>query len=133
MKIIITGILLVLFGAAEIATTASLVNSLGMTKLISLYTVTTLIGAGLLAKQIPIMNKLVRVFKEMDSEGPRKNLEDKRGCEQAKKKSSILRIIILNSFSWLFILIPGLVTDFAGFVLLAIMFNRKTEIENLIK
>ena len=107
---------MVLLGTAEVAVTGSLVSKLGITNLVVLYVITTILGGTLLLLQHSRMTKLYKLLGDSASENMSEELKAENKSPEVIKFQSYIFIGILYSFAWVLILVPGLVTDLAGFI-----------------
>ena len=130
--------LLLIIAIAEVATTGLVYDYLGVWKLIAVYVVTTTLGALLLLSKIGFIKKLNNKIKTCtDDEELKKDIES-AGKDQTGEVSPKYREFVLLStqtlyyiFAWIAILIPGLVTDVAGYVLIVFFLARIKNIERM--
>ncbi len=125
MKGIYLALVLIFLGTAEVAATGSLVNKLGLTNLIILYVVTTVLGGTILFLQYGLMKQFFKIMGESSSNEMSEKLKENIMSPEVKKFRSYVSVSILYSFAWALILVPGLVTDLVGFICLGLWFSRK--------
>ena len=75
MKVVLLAVALVLLGTAEVAVTGSLVSKLGITNLVVLYVITTILGGTLLLLQHSRMTKLYKLLGDSASENMSEELK----------------------------------------------------------
>ena len=106
-------------GVAEVATIAKLHSLLGLTNLIGIYVVATLLGVAFLSYRYKQFKGDFKSAKNLDKKfrkKVRKNLQhlEPEDFEKLKPMMSVLVYIA----AVILVLIPGLITDLAGIVLL---------------
>ena len=120
--------LLIAFATAEIISAGALYSVFGLFNLLIIYVVTTGLGSVVLASQMKSF-KAVTQGLENKNENVKANLEAQlEGAEpshEAKRWAFLVFQATIYTFSWVLVLIPGLVTDFLGYGLIGVWFTRK--------
>ena len=117
---------------AEVSVTAFLVERLGVTHLILFYIITTAVGCILVWVNRNRQKELLEIIKSMDMDSLPTNPDDR---ENDPKGLYYGRIVMAFSLFWsavFLILIPGVVTDFLGLVIL-IFWSGISAVKNLDK
>ena len=136
IKLLVT-IGLIAFAVSEVAVTGVLYDRLGLFYLIGLYCFTTLVGAAILLTQLEFMNQVaketsVRAKNEKLHEELEEQLDGGRSTKITKEWSVLTAQGGFHTAAWLFILLPGLVTDLLGYVFIWLWFAKKDRIANML-
>ena len=131
--------LLLIVAVAEVATTGVVYEYLGVWKLIGVYAITTTLGAILLLSKMSWIIRLKSKIKTCSDDAQLKNdIEIARKGkvnEVSPKYKEFITLFIhfgLWVFAWIAIIIPGIVTDLVGYVLIIIFLYRIKVIERLL-
>ena len=137
MKGVLLTIGLILFAAVEVVATGTLHSDLGLYTLLAIYLSTTGIGAAVLFTQLKTMKAISqRLSRKPLINEVQDNLEAQREgaepTEKAREWSYLAFQGAIYTFAWVLVLIPGLVTDIAGFGFIGAWFARKSDASQML-
>ena len=112
-------IYLAILGVVEVAVIGKLHEVLGFYKLIGLYLVTTIIGAVFLLVQLPAFRQALKFMRKLEKGSIKKfKRPDYQPTADDIEEMRPLLFFTLYAFAAVHIIIPGIVTDFIGMLLI---------------